>query len=72
MRRATLSVIILLISSILFAQPDTDSDKKAEIIKQGWNFCPLPVLGFNSDLGFQYGACAVSYTHLTLPTILLV
>lgn len=57
MRRATLSVIILLISSILFAQTDTDSDKKAEIIKQGWNFCPLPVLGFNSDLGFQYGAC---------------
>ena len=56
MIRATLSVIILLISSILFAQPDTDSDKKAEIIKQGWNFCPLPVLGFNSDLGFQYGA----------------
>lgn len=31
------------------------SDK--EIIKKGWNFGPLPVVGFDSDLGFQYGLC---------------
>lgn len=28
-----------------------------EIIKKGWNFGPLPVVGFDSDLGFQYGLC---------------
>ena len=28
-----------------------------EIIKTGWNFGPLPVVGFDSDLGFQYGIC---------------
>jgi hypothetical protein len=28
-----------------------------EIIKDGWNFGPLPVVGFDSDLGFQYGVC---------------
>lgn len=32
-------------------------NEKGEIIKQGWNFGPLPVVGFDSDLGFQYGAC---------------
>ena len=32
-------------------------NEKGELIKQGWNFGPLPVVGYNSDLGFQYGAC---------------
>ena len=32
-------------------------NEKGEIIKTGWNLGPLPVLGFDSDLGFQYGAC---------------
>ena len=32
-------------------------NEKNEIIKQGWNFGPLPVVGWDSDLGFQYGAC---------------
>lgn len=31
--------------------------QKDEIIKTGWNFGPLPVVGFDSDLGFQYGVC---------------
>ena len=31
--------------------------QKDEIIKTGWNFGPLPVVGFDSDLGFQYGLC---------------
>ena len=36
----------------LFAQ-----ENNKEIIKKGWNFGPLPVVGWDSDLGFQYGAC---------------
>ena len=36
----------------LFAQ-----ESKQEIVKTGWNFGPLPVVGWDSDLGFQYGAC---------------
>ena len=31
--------------------------QEKEIIKTGWNFGPLPVVGFDSDLGFQYGIC---------------
>ena len=29
-----------------------------EIIKTGWNIGILPVVGFDSDLGFQYGICS--------------
>lgn len=32
-------------------------NEKGEIIKKGWNFGPLPVVGYRSDMGFQYGAC---------------
>jgi len=29
---------------------------KDDIVKTGWNFLPLPVVAFDSDMGFQYGA----------------
>ena len=38
-------------------------DKSKEIIKQGWNFGPLPVVGWDSDLGFQYGACVDIFNY---------
>lgn len=34
-----------------------------EIIKKGWNFGPLPVVGFDSDLGFQYGLCCDIFNY---------
>ena len=39
------------------AKKEKTYNEKGEIIKKGWNFGPLPVVGFDSDLGFQYGAC---------------
>ncbi len=30
--------------------------ENGDIVKTGWNFGPFPVVGFDSDLGFQYGA----------------
>ena len=50
MKKYLLVLIALLLASGTYAQ-------KKEIIKKGWNFGPLPVLGYDSDLGFQYGAC---------------
>ena len=38
-------------------------NEKGELIKKGWNFGPLPVVGFNSDLGFQYGACVDIFNY---------
>lgn len=66
---------ILLMSFVLQAQ-DTIQDngnkkkkkekiynEKGELIKKGWNFGPLPVVGYNSDLGFQYGACVDIFNY---------
>ena len=44
-----------LLLSVLLYMPL--SAQKNEIIKTGWNFGPLPVVGYDSDLGFQYGLC---------------
>ncbi len=67
---------ILLMSFALYAQDtiqNNDNGKKkkkekvynekGELIKKGWNFGPLPVVGFNSDLGFQYGACVDIFNY---------
>lgn len=40
------------------AQLDT-----VQIEKKGWNFAPLPVVSYNSDLGFQYGACCDLFNY---------
>jgi outer membrane protein assembly factor BamA len=38
-------------------QPDTlKTSKKADKIKRGWNFGGLPVIAYDSDIGFKYGA----------------
>ena len=47
----------LLIAFALLLSVSAFSQEKKEIVKKGWNFGPLPVLGYDSDLGFQYGAC---------------
>lgn len=64
MKKTLLIILALFLSIGSFAQDKPKKAKKekvynekGEIIKQGWNFGPLPVLGFDSDLGFQYGAC---------------
>ena len=64
MRKTLLLMLALLLAAGGFAQDEQKKAKKekvynekGEIIKTGWNFGPLPVLGFDSDLGFQYGAC---------------
>jgi len=55
MKRAFLTILIFFAAFGLMAQN--------EIIKQGWNIGPLPVVGYNSDLGFQYGACVDIFNY---------
>ena len=52
MKRILSSLLLCVATCGLFAQ-----ESKEEIVKTGWNFGPLPVVGWDSDLGFQYGAC---------------
>ena len=53
MKNTLLSLLLCAVSLCLTAQ---ETDNK-EIVKKGWNFGPLPVVGWDSDLGFQYGVC---------------
>ena len=55
---ALLAVFAAFASAPSLAQGDNE-----EIIKDGWNFGPLPCVGFNSDLGFQYGICADIFNY---------
>ena len=49
-------MLALLLSVSAFSQ-------KKEIVKKGWNFGPLPVVGFDADLGFQYGVCCDIFNY---------
>jgi len=39
------------------------TEKKEEQVKKGWNLGALPVISFDSDLGFQYGALMNLYNY---------
>lgn len=56
MKKHLFIVLALLLSISAFPQ-------KNEIIKKGWNFGPLPVVGFDADLGFQYGVCCDIFNY---------
>ena len=59
MKRKLVTLLLCATACCLSAQ---DNDKKS-IVKQGWNFGPLPVVGWDSDLGFQYGACVDIFNY---------
>ena len=58
MKRILSTMLLCAATCGLFAQ-----DSKEEIVKTGWNFGPLPVVGWDSDLGFQYGACVDIFNY---------
>ena len=59
MKRILTSLLLCATTLGLTAQENTSK----EIIKKGWNFGPLPVVGWDSDLGFQYGACVDIFNY---------
>ncbi len=65
-----LKKIILVIIGFVIIIPIAEAQKKeketktkTEKIKEGWNFGALPVVSYNSDLGFQYGALVNLYDY---------
>jgi hypothetical protein len=61
-----LAAVIFISSSFIHAENTADSVKtetKKDKVKTGWNFGGFPVLGFDSDMGFQYGALANIYYY---------
>ena len=68
MKKHILILLALLMVSGAYAQEKKAKKEKiyndkGEIIKQGWNFGPLPVVGFDADLGFQYGVCCDIFNY---------
>jgi len=59
----TLVAILLLFTFSVFvqAQTDTESDKQEEQVKKGWTFGGVPVISYDSDVGFKYGALVNLY-----------
>ncbi len=53
---------MLLALAPLAAAGQTEENTRPKGVKTGWNFGPLPAVGYNSDLGFQLGAlCDIYY-----------
>ncbi len=53
---------LFVILSILVVSVNAGAQEKKEM-KKGWNFGPLPAIGYNSDLGFQLGALLDVYHY---------
>ena len=63
MKKTFLSVLILLSTLNTFSQADTLITKKEEKIKDGWTFGAVPVVAYDSDLGFKYGGLVNFYNY---------
>ena len=64
MKKLVLTLLVVLLAFGASAQKKEKTyNENGEIIKKGWNFGPLPVVGYNSDLGFQYGACVDIFNY---------
>ena len=64
MKKIFILALVMLLSISGFSQKkEKVYNEKGEIIKKGWNFGPLPVVGFDADLGFQYGLCCDIFNY---------
>ena len=68
MKKSVVLMLVLLLAAGGFAQEkkakkEKTYNDKGEIIKKGWNFGPLPVVGYDGDLGFQYGLCCDIFNY---------
>ncbi len=70
MKKPLLLILALLLVASGYAQEkgakkekEKTYNERGEIVKKGWNFGPLPVVGFDADLGFQYGLCCDIFNY---------
>ncbi len=52
--------LLVLLTTGLFAQDKTED---GDNIKKGWNFGGLPVVAYDSDVGFKYGALVNAFNY---------
>ncbi|MBN1158418.1 MAG: BamA/TamA family outer membrane protein [Bacteroidales bacterium] len=57
------ALIAAMIAAPVKAQPQAEPAEKTEKIKTGWNLGFLPVVAYDSDIGFKYGAAMKLYHY---------
>lgn len=57
MKKVLFSLVTLMIFSVSFL----GQNHRDITVKRGWNFAPFPALGYNSDMGLQYGVIGDIY-----------
>lgn len=62
MKKINRLLICLLLTGLTVQTVAADKDSTA-VVKKGWTFGALPSIGYNTDLGFQYGALAEVYYY---------
>jgi len=55
MKKFILLTVLFCLATEMYAQQAADN-KKTEKVKSGWNVGGLPVVAYDTDLGFEYGA----------------
>ncbi len=60
MEKFSFLIVFVLTITLSFAQ---DEIEKPDEVKTGWNFGLLPVVSYDSDLGFQYGVLTNFYNY---------
>ena len=60
--KKTLCILGAALLASAWLAPGASAQERPASAKSGWNFGPLPAVGFNTDLGFQMGAlCDIYY-----------
>lgn len=62
-RLYSLALALLFSASLTAQEADSTSSKKEEKVKSGFNIGGLPVVAYNSDIGFKYGALLNLYWY---------
>jgi len=62
-RLLSLSLTLLFSLSLLAQEADSTSSKKEEKVKTGFNLGGVPVVAYDSDIGFKYGALLNLYWY---------
>lgn len=63
MKKLLITIVFVYLSTfVVFSQVDT-LDTKQEKVKDGWTFGAVPVVAYDSDLGFKYGGLVNFYNY---------
>lgn len=54
---------LFILSQPLLSQSSTDTTKSKNTSKKGWSFGAVPVVAYDTDIGFKYGALANFYHY---------